>query len=142
MAVHPSQHHLVIVGYQNGCMDLFDLRSGSGCDPIANLAASDDGGSLSEIYFHEINPDHFFSCSQAGQVCQWYPGQQRYQHESLDRMMYTPDVNVEFLKRGLVFKPLYSSPFPMNSLNISKHDRLIAGSDSGVIMCTQVNVNI
>jgi len=30
----------------------------------------------------------------------------------------------------------------MNSLNISKNDRLIAGSDSGSIICTQVNVNI
>jgi len=71
IAQHPSQSHLVIVGYQSGLVDLWDLRMGSGCDPVANIAA--DSGSLSEIYFHKINPDHFFSCAQSGQVCHWYP---------------------------------------------------------------------
>jgi WD40 repeat protein len=72
IAVHPSQNHLVIVAYQSGCMDLYDIRMGSVHEPIANLAS--DNGSLSEIYFHQINPDHFFSCSQSGQVNQWFPG--------------------------------------------------------------------
>ena len=71
IAVHPSQQHLAIVAYQSGSMDLFDLRLGSGCDPIANL--SSDAGCLSELYFHLLYPDHFFSCSQTGQVSHWYP---------------------------------------------------------------------
>lgn len=64
---------MMFIGSKKGSCDkthllIFDL----GRDPIANLAS--DGGSLSELYFHQINPDHFFSCSQTGQVCQWYPG--------------------------------------------------------------------
>lgn len=71
IAQHPSQSHLVIVGYHSGLVDLWDLRLGTGSDPVANLAT--DSGSLSEIYFHKINPDHFFSCSQSGKACHWYP---------------------------------------------------------------------
>lgn len=49
------------------------MRMGPDCDPVANLAG--EGGSLSEIYFHQVNPDHFFSCAQSGQVCHWYPAE-------------------------------------------------------------------
>ncbi|XP_021957994.1 nucleoporin Nup43 isoform X2 [Folsomia candida] len=135
LAVHPSQKHLVIAGYQSGCMDLYDLRGGSRCDPIANLASNE--GSLSELYFHQINPDHFFSCSSSGQVCQWYPGHGSFNMQ--DGLMYTPDVNIEFLKRGLIFKQLNTSLFPVNSMNVSKHDRLISGGDSGVLFCTEIS---
>lgn len=59
-----------------------------------------------------------------------------------DAMNYTPDVNIEFLKRGLVFKQLYSSLFPVNSVNVSKQDRLVSGGDSGVLFCTEIAANI
>jgi len=71
IAQHPSQSHLVIVGYQSGTVDLWDLRRGSGCDPVVNVSA--DESALNEIYFHKVNPDHFFSCSETGQVRHWYP---------------------------------------------------------------------
>jgi len=73
IAVHPSQNHAVIVGYQSGCMDLWDIRMGSGCQPVANLLTQNQGGSVSEIYFHRNNPDNFFSCSQSGELCHWLP---------------------------------------------------------------------
>lgn len=53
---------------------------------------------------------------------------------------YSTDLNIEFLKRGLVFKEVHTSPFPINSMSLSKNDRLVVGSDSGVVYCTEVRV--
>jgi hypothetical protein len=48
------------------------------------------------------------------------------------------DINIEFLRHGLVFKDIHNSSFPINSINLSKNDRLICGGDSGAIFCTEV----
>ncbi|ODM89519.1 Nucleoporin Nup43 [Orchesella cincta] len=134
---HPSQTHAIIVGYQSGCMDLWDMRLGPDSDPVANLTS--EGGALSEIYFHQINSDHFFSCAQSGQVCHWYPAE-RLSNPLQVPVEYSSDLNIEFLKKGLVFKEVHTSPFPINSMSLSRNDRIVVGSDSGVVFCTEIRV--
>lgn len=51
---------------------------------------------------------------------------------------FETDLNIEFLKKGVDFKELYTSPFPLNSMNISKNGRVICGGDSGIVYCTEL----
>ena len=72
LAQYPSQSHILFVGYQSGCIDLWDIRRGSGSQPAANLVG-EGGGAIGEIEFHRTNEDHFFSCNQLGTVSHWFP---------------------------------------------------------------------
>lgn len=71
IAQHPTQSHVLLVGFVSGSLNLFDLRGGSSSEPIANLQQQE--GAVSEIYFHGITPDHFFTCSQSGDMTHWFP---------------------------------------------------------------------
>jgi hypothetical protein len=73
LAQHPTQSHVLLVGFTSGNLNLFDLRGGSNAEPIANLQQQD--GAVSEIYFHGITPDHFFTCSQNGNMMHWFPAE-------------------------------------------------------------------
>jgi len=69
IAAHPTQPHILLVGYSSGGTDLWDLR-GSSSEPIANLQRQDGG--LCEISFHRDYPDNFYTCCQSGEVLHWF----------------------------------------------------------------------
>ena len=68
MAKHPTQPHIVVGGGSNGVLAFWDLR-GSQDYPLSVVKAHSDA--VSEVHFHEQQPDHMFTCSQSGDVWHW-----------------------------------------------------------------------
>ncbi|CAG7837024.1 unnamed protein product [Allacma fusca] len=140
IAQYPSQSHVLFVGYQSGCMDLWDIRRGTGCQPAANLVSeASTGGAIGEIQFHRINEDHFFTCNQLGSISHWFPSEDddvEMLQRNLDNFEH---LNIEFLRRGLSYLDMYSSPLAINSLSISPNDRILCGGDSGVAYITDIS---
>jgi nuclear pore complex protein Nup43 len=142
LAQHPSQNHMILVGYESGQLAMQDLRQNSATsgssEPVAYLPPQ--SGAVSEMHFHQVNPDHFFTGSQNGELVNWMPGEPDVEMDGRfeDPTPVLPDLNLECLKYGFMSKVMYSSQFPLNSLSISAHNRLIAGGDSGFAFCTEL----
>ena len=75
IAQHPTQSHVLLVGLNSGTLSVFDLRGGSSSGPTANLQQL--RGGVNEVHFHDVSPDHFFTCSQAGDMIHWFPAGER-----------------------------------------------------------------
>lgn len=65
---HPAQPHVIATGSNDGMLAFWDLR-GNHSYPVTVL--SGHSGPLSEVHFHQQQPDHVFSCSQSGDVWHW-----------------------------------------------------------------------
>merc|ERR1719273_2232648 len=67
VAKHPTQQHILCSGSEDGMLAFWDLRSQ--VHPVTLLNAHEQ--SVSEVHFHQQQPDHLFSCSQNGDIWHW-----------------------------------------------------------------------
>lgn len=92
LARHPTQSHILVSGGQDGVMAVWDLRQGK--YPVTLLSAHQSP--VSEVVFHQDQPDHLFTCSQGGEVWHW---------------------NGASIKRGGNTSLLYNTSMNMDNLN-------------------------
>ncbi len=64
---HPTQAHVVCSGAQDGRIAFWDLRQER--LPVSVFRGHEQ--SVNEVQFHPQQPEHFFSCSENGDVWHW-----------------------------------------------------------------------
>lgn len=64
---HPTQHHIILAGSEEGAITVYDLRQPS--FPSSYLCAHDFA--ITELMFHPTQPDKLFSASANGELWKW-----------------------------------------------------------------------
>lgn len=89
LAQHPTQNHMLLIGYQSGKMSLQDLRQMSSTmatsSPVPIAYLPHQHGGINELYFHRVNPDNFFTGSQNGELVHWMPAEPTDDVEMIQR---------------------------------------------------------
>ena len=123
LATHPTQSHVMMAGGEDGVLAVWDLRSPA--HPATLLSA--DKAAISEVVFHPSQPDHVFTCSQAGDLCHWNSsGLSR--DSSLSHV--SAWLSYEAVKHRVETHSLVSrQPLPLNSLDVLG-DSVVFGGDN------------
>jgi len=129
LACHPSQAHILLAGQADGVLAVWDLRSAA--QPATLLQA--DKSAVSCVVFHPDQPDHLFSCSQAGEVCHW-------SSEAVRRDCATATwLDYEAVKRKVETHSLVArQPLPVNSLDVAGASLVFGGDNEAFYVLNNV----
>ena len=141
IAKHPTQQHILCSGSEDGMLAFWDLRSQ--VHPVTLLNAHEQ--SVSEIQFHQQQPDHMFSCSQNGDIWHWngsniakkssnalnFGNQMTPNLENVHTLdTACPWLNSEAVKNRVETQSLMTrQPLPVNSIDVLG-DSILVGADN------------
>jgi len=143
MAKHPTQPHVIVGGGANGVLAFWDLR-GNQDYPLSVVKAHTDA--VSEVHFHEQQPDHMFSCSQSGDVWHWNGSNVAKNSSTTSGVFNTSSVqniwlNSELVKNRVDTKPLMAKQaLPVNSMSIHGSSVLVAGDSEAIFVIPDVGL--
>jgi len=141
MAKHPTQPHIVVGGGSNGVLAFWDLR-GSQDYPLSVVKAHADA--VSEVHFHEQQPDHMFTCSQSGDV--WHWNGSSVSRTTTSGVFSTNSVqniwlNSELVKNRVDTKPMMAKQnLPVNSMSIHGSSVLVAGDSEAIFVIPEIGL--
>ena len=142
---HPTQPHVVVGGCSNGVLAFWDLR-GQPDYPLSVVKAHSDA--ISEVQFHEQQPDHLFSCSQSGDTWHWNGSNATKNPNSILGGQAKPLgstncfwLNSELVKNRVDTKPLMANQaLPINSMSILGSSVLVAGDAEVIFYIADVGI--
>jgi len=143
MAKHPTQPHIIVGGGANGVLAFWDLR-GNQDYPLSVVKAHSDA--VSEVHFHEQQPDHMFSCSQSGDVWHWNGSSVAKTAATSSGVFNTSTVqniwlNSELVKNRVDTKPMMAKQsLPVNSMSIFGSSVLVAGDSEAIFVIPDVGL--
>ena len=135
----------MVGGTANGVLAFWDLR-GSITYPLSVVKAHTD--SVSEVHFHDQQPDHLFSCSQTGEVWHWnganqgttrpgpgYFSQPQTQHTNCIWL------NSEVVKTKVDTRAIMAKqPLPVNSISVAGSSVLVAGDSEAIFIIPDIGI--
>lgn len=137
---HPTQPHVLVGGGTNGVLAFWDLR-GSQDYPLSVVKAHSDA--VSEVHFHDQQPDHLFSCSQNGDVWHWNASQVGMFRNPAASVAENNCVwlNSELVKNRVDTKPLMAKQsLPVNSMSIQGSSVLVAGDSEAIFVIGDIGL--
>jgi len=143
MTKHPTQPHVVVGGGSNGVLAFWDLR-GNQDYPLSVVKAHSDA--VSEVHFHDQQPDHMFSCSQSGDVWHWNGSSVAKNASTTSGVFNTSSVqniwlNSELVKNRVDTKPLMAKQaLPVNSMSVFGSSILVAGDSEAIFVIPEVTL--
>jgi len=135
IARHPTQPHIFVGGGSNGVLAFWDLR-GHQDYPLSVVKAHSDA--VSEVHFHDFQPDHLFTCSQNGDVWHWNGAKLATQSYFSNPNTTNSEggciwLNSESVKNRVDTKPLMAKQsLPTNSMSILNFNVLVAGDNEAI----------
>ena len=149
VAKHPTQQHILCSGSEDGMLAFWDLRSQM--HPVTLLNAHQQA--VSEIHFHQQQPDHLFSCSQNGDVWHWngsnisskpsnifnFGNQLATQPSTPVGDTACPWMNSEAVKNRVETQSLMpSQPLPVNTIDVLGNSILVGGDNEAIYLIPNV----
>lgn len=135
---HPTQPHVIVGGGSNGVLAFWDLR-GSQDYPLSVVKAHSEA--VSEVHFHDQQPDHLFSCSQNGDVWHWNGSQIGMFTNPATANNSCIWLNSDVVKNRVDTKPLMAqSALPINSMSIVGSSVLIAGDSEAIFVLPDIGI--
>ena len=150
VAKHPTQQHILCSGSEDGMLAFWDLRSQ--VHPVTLLNAHDQA--VSEIQFHEQQPEHMFSCSQNGDVWHWNGsnilgknsnelnfGNQMTPNQSSYTVMDTASqwLNSEAVKNRVETQSMMAQQaLPVNSIDVIGNSMLAGGDNEAMYLIPNI----
>jgi len=145
LARHPTQCHILVSGGVDGVLGVWDLRQGK--YPVTLLSAHQSP--VSEVSFHQDQPDHLFTCSQGGEVWHWNGASiKRGTNTSLlhnnsvtlDNLNTTsPWLSTEAVKHKVETHSLVTKqPLPVNSVDVLGHSVVFGGDNEAFYVLNNV----
>lgn len=138
LTYHPSQHHIVVAGDEEGSLKIWDLRYIKEL-PISSLSAHKDG--VSEIKFHPDVSDQLFTCSLDGEIWHWQPLVQRQSSLlNIDNMNDNPWLSTEIKNKVDVQVLMPQVHKPLNSIDLNKDKLLCGGDNEAIYILHEMNI--
>jgi len=145
LARHPTQCHILVSGGDDGVLGVWDLRQGK--YPVTLLSAHQSP--VSEVTFHQEQPDHLFTCSQGGEVWHWNGASiKRGTNTSLlhnasatlDNLNTTsPWLSTEAVKHKVETHSLVTKQhLPVNSVDVLGHSVVFGGDNEAFYVLNNV----
>jgi len=146
VAKHPTQQHILCSGSEDGILAFWDLRNQ--VHPITLLKAHEQ--SVSEIHFHQQQPDHLFSCSQNGDIWHWNGSNISNKSSNAtnfgtpNQSMYAGDtacpwLNSEAVKNRVETQSLMArQPLPVNTIDVLGNSILVGGDNEAMYLVPNV----
>jgi len=150
VAKHPTQQHILCSGSEDGMLAFWDLRTQ--VHPVTLLNAHEQ--SVSEIQFHEQQPEHMFSCSQNGDVWHWNGsnisgkisnelnfGNQMTHNHSNSAILDTASqwLNSEAVKNRVETQSMMAQQaLPVNSIDVIGNTMLIGGDNEAMYLIPNI----
>ena len=149
VAKHPTQQHILCSGSEDGMLAFWDLRSQ--VYPVTLLSAHEQ--SVSEVHFHQQQPDHMFSCSQNGDVWHWNGSNIASKSSNVlnfgnqlapNQSTHTIDtaaqwLNSEAVKNRVETQSLMSrQPLPVNTIDVLGNSVLVGGDNEAIYLIPNV----
>jgi len=145
LARHPTQCHILISGGDDGVLGVWDLRQGR--YPVTLLSAHQSP--VSEVTFHQDQPDHLFTCSQGGEVWHWNGASiKRGTNTSLlhntsvtlDNLnTSSPWLSTEAVKHKVETHSLVTKqPLPVNSVDVLGHSVIFGGDNEAFYVLNNI----
>jgi len=139
IAKHPTKPYIMVAGGSNGVLAFWDLR-GQQDYPLSVVKAHSDA--VSEVHFHDHQPDHMFTCSQSGDVWHWNGtvAKSSYFAQNSSEDMGCIWLNSEFKNRVDTKPVLAKQPLPANSMSIYGSNVLVAGDNEAIYVIPKIDL--
>lgn len=143
LATHPTQCHILVSGGEDGVLGVWDLRQGR--YPVTLLSAHQSP--VSEVTFHQDQPDHLFTCSQGGEVWHWNGASIKrgtntslLHNASLDNLNATsPWLSTEAVKHKVETHSLVTKqPLPVNSVDVLGQSVIFGGDNEAFYILNNI----
>ncbi len=139
LAKHPTQPHVLVGGGSNGVLGFWDLR-GTQDYPLSVVKAHSEA--VSEVHFHDQQPDHMFSCSQSGETWHWNGSHLKLStagpNQKVNSCIW---LNSEMVKNRIDTKPMMTKQaLPINSMSIMGQSVLVAGDSEAIFLIPDIGL--
>ncbi|XP_011495665.1 PREDICTED: nucleoporin Nup43 [Ceratosolen solmsi marchali] len=134
IAHHPTQKHIVVAGGGDGSLTVWDLRYNT--YPISQLSAHCK--SVSEILFHNDQPENLFTCSISGELWHWNNTQHsKLNLDTTDSHWLNNIGNKGKLHVNSLCTPMHK---PINSIDINKNTVLFGCDNEAIYIIRNINI--